>query len=123
MANILVVDDETSITTLLKEALGLFGHEVTVFNFPLKALPRATSGDYDLVILDLAMPRLDGFGFLLDLRSSGPAATKVLVFSGYVSDEERLQLLDLGADKVMRKPAPIGEIVDAVKELVGDESP
>ena len=60
-ARLLVVDDEPDITTVLKAGLEKEGFAVEAFNHPLKALENFTPGAYDMVMLDVRMPDIDGF--------------------------------------------------------------
>ena len=67
MANILVVDDEEMILQLIKNGLGKDGHNVTVYS-SAKEVPLDTLNYYDLVILDVMMPDIDGFSFCKSIR-------------------------------------------------------
>ena len=60
-ARILIVDDEQDITSILKKGLEKYGYEIDVFNDPLLALSSFRAGLYDLVLLDIRMPKMDGF--------------------------------------------------------------
>jgi two-component system response regulator VicR len=61
---ILAVDDEPDLTMLCKMALEHYGFEVNTFNDPQEALSKYEPGSYDLVILDIKMPKMDGFKFI-----------------------------------------------------------
>ncbi len=60
-ARILIVDDEQDITSILKRGLEKYGYEIDVFNDPLLALSSFRAGSYDLILLDIRMPKMDGF--------------------------------------------------------------
>lgn len=60
-ARILIVDDEQDITSILKKGLEKYGYEIDVFNDPLLALSSFRAGSYDLILLDIRMPKMDGF--------------------------------------------------------------
>jgi CheY-like chemotaxis protein len=70
VARVLVVEDEAPIRCLLQQALGEDGHEVDVATDSLNALDRLRSGRPDLIVLDLFMPRMDGWEFLTVTHSS-----------------------------------------------------
>jgi two-component system, OmpR family, response regulator ChvI len=60
-ARILIIDDEEDITSILKKGLEKYGYEIDVFNDPLLALSSFRAGSYDLILLDIRMPKMDGF--------------------------------------------------------------
>jgi two-component system catabolic regulation response regulator CreB/two-component system response regulator ChvI len=65
---ILIVDDEEDITFFLKKALENYGFEITAFNDPIQALDNFNAGSYDLVLLDIKMPKMDGFELYQKLK-------------------------------------------------------
>ena len=68
-SRILIVDDEPDITTFLKNALEQHNFEVVTFNDPLKALSKHKRGSYDLILLDIKMPEMDGFELYQKLQA------------------------------------------------------
>lgn len=64
----MIVDDEEDITSLLKRGLEKFGFVVTTFNHPVEALSNFRKGDYDMVLLDIKMPGMDGFQLHQELK-------------------------------------------------------
>ena len=75
---ILVIEDEVKLATHLSRALESEGHEARVVHDGQVALVEAREGNYDLLVLDVELPRMDGFEILKELRSSG-AATRILM--------------------------------------------
>lgn len=74
---------------------------------------------YDLLIVDGRMPHLDGWRFILEARSGGFKG-KVIVFSGWLDEEERARYRQLEVDRVLDKPPKSGELVEAVREIAAE---
>jgi CheY-like chemotaxis protein len=72
LAKILLVDDEPDITFTMKSILNYNGFKVDVFNDPITALKSYRSNFYDLVILDIKMPKMDGFELYIKIREQDP---------------------------------------------------
>ena len=113
-AAILVVDDEGLIRWSLKERLTAAGYEVVEAETGLEALDAFAAGTPALVLLDLALPELDGIGVLQSVRRMD-AACPVIVMSAYDSPGSSAQALALGAAHFLPKPFDF----DAVVGLVG----
>ena len=117
MTRVLVVDDDPDIRLLLRFELAAEGHGVVEAGNGEEALAALANGDIDLVLLDMMMPILDGWGVL---RALDPAqAPPVVVITSLASDGDRhvLDLLELGAIDVIAKPFDPGwliRLVDAV---------
>lgn len=120
---VLFVDDETSLTDLAEQEMPSAGCLVVTESDPFAALDllRAHGGDYDAVITDLAMPNLNGLGFVRYLRKFLPAIPVVLT-SGYISDDAREHARRLGVGRILPKPCTIDELAAAVLELVDEHA-
>lgn len=113
MANILIVEDEIAIAELEKDYLELAGFEVTLINEGTGGLGAALEGDYQLVILDLMLPGLDGFEICRRIREEKDIP--ILMVSAKKEDIDKIRGLGLGADDYMTKPFSPSELVARVK--------
>ena len=111
--NILVVDDEEAIADLEKDYLELSGFEVEIENRGDVGLKRALEEDYDLFILDLMLPQVDGFEICREIRNQ--KNTPVIMVSAKKDDIDKIRGLGLGADDYMTKPFSPSELVARVK--------
>ena len=113
MSKILIVEDEESIADLEKDYLELSGFEVEVANDGQTGLDKALFGDFDLVILDLMLPGVDGFEICRKVRAE--KNTPIIMVSAKKDDIDKIRGLGLGADDYMTKPFSPGELVARVK--------
>lgn len=119
MARILIVDDEADIRQLIVYALAEDGHDVSVAKNGSEAMEHLTESSTDVVILDVMMPELDGFGLLKELDDKGlKRDTKVLILTARGSERDWKQGYDLGADHYMTKPFDPDDLVTTVRDLV-----
>jgi DNA-binding response OmpR family regulator len=112
-ARILLVDDEQSIQTLLSYPLRKDGYHVTSALDGSEALQRFEEGRFDLVILDLMLPRLDGVEVCRQLRSSSQVPIIMLTAKG--SETDKVAGLEVGADDYITKPFSMREFRSRVK--------
>jgi two-component system response regulator PilR (NtrC family) len=109
LARILVVDDERSMRDLLAIALRQAGYEVVQADGGEHAVEVLRTGDFDLVITDLRMRKVDGLGVLRAAREHSPG-TVVLVVTAYASTETAVEAMKLGAYDYLTKPFKLDEI-------------
>ena len=114
---VLVVEDERLLSNALAEALRGWGHEVAQTKSGVEADHSLRTTDFDLVVLDIGLPDIDGFEVLRRLRVRGSAA-KVLVLSARDAVEDRVHGLNLGADDYLTKPFSITEYEARVNALL-----
>ena len=114
---VLVVEDERLLSNALAEALRGWGHEVAQSKSGVEADHSLRTTDFDLVVLDIGLPDIDGFEVLRRLRVRGSAA-KVLVLSARDAVEDRVHGLNLGADDYLTKPFSITEYEARVNALL-----
>ncbi len=114
MASILIVDDQSGVVRSLKTALELEGHSVTTALSGTRALAELASSEADVVILDLALPDLDGLELLERIRSAYPGI-RAIAMSG---DEELLSRAAT-ADAVLSKPFTSVDILRAIGRAPG----
>ncbi len=113
MGRILIIEDEDSIADLEKDYLELSGFEVTIENNGEKGLFVALNKDWDLVILDLMLPGMDGFEICRRIREE--KNMPVIIVSAKKDDIDKIRGLGLGADDYMTKPFSPSELVARVK--------
>ena len=113
MSKILIVEDEISIAELEKDYLELSGFEVEIENDGTSGLKRALEDDFDLVILDLMLPGVDGFEICRKIREE--KNIPILMVSAKKDDIDKIRGLGLGADDYMTKPFSPSELVARVK--------
>ena len=113
MSKILIVEDEVAIADLEKDYLELSGFEVEVENEGMTGLARALAEDFDLFILDLMLPGIDGFEICKQIRER--KNTPILMVSAKKDDIDKIRGLGLGADDYVTKPFSPSELVARVK--------
>lgn len=114
---ILLVEDEVSAARMLAKGLREHAYAVDVAPDGEDALYRASINDYDLVILDLLLPRKNGFEVCREMRSSG-SAVPVLMLTARDSVPDRITGLDTGADDYLSKPFDFRELLARVRALL-----
>jgi DNA-binding response OmpR family regulator len=119
MARILVVDDDPDIRRLISVVLVHAGHKVVTADDGEQALEMIARETPDLVVLDVMMPKKDGYMVLKELKSSGVReSTKVLVLTARTAEADWLRGYRLGADHYLTKPFDNQELTDAVDQLL-----
>jgi DNA-binding response OmpR family regulator len=113
MSRILIVEDEVDIANLEKDYLELSGFEVEIENDGTSGLARALAEDFDLFILDLMLPGVDGFDICKEIRER--KNTPILMVSAKKDDIDKIRGLGLGADDYVTKPFSPSELVARVK--------
>lgn len=113
MSKILIVEDEESIADLEKDYLELSGFEVEVENTGDVGLKRALNEEFELFILDLMLPNVDGFEICKKIREV--KNTPIIMVSAKKDDIDKIRGLGLGADDYMTKPFSPSELVARVK--------
>jgi DNA-binding response OmpR family regulator len=114
--HILVVEDEQRLGRLLRRSLEANRHVVDVVTEGKTGLVAALGGSYDLLILDLGLPDLDGLEVCQRLRAAG-ISTPVLVLTARAEIEDRVRGLDAGADDYLAKPFALAELLARVRAL------
>jgi DNA-binding response OmpR family regulator len=114
MARILIVEDEPRIASFMAKGLTADGFTTTVATDGVTGLDLALSGDFDLMVLDIGLPRLDGYGVLDGLRSQG-SAMPVVVLTARDSVTDTVNALEGGADDYMPKPFRFAELLARVR--------
>ena len=113
MERILIIEDEVEIAELEKDYLELSGFDVDLESNGKSGCSRALAGDYDLLILDLMLPDMDGFDICKAVR--GKKNIPIIMVSAKKSDIDKIRGLGNGADDYMTKPFSIREVIARVK--------
>ena len=128
MSRILIVEDEVAIADLEKDYLELSGFEVEIENDGTQGLERALHEEFNLFILDLMLPGVDGFEICKKIRET--KNTPILMVSAKKDDIDKIRGLGLGADDYVTKPFSPSELVARVKahlaryeRLIGSNMP
>jgi DNA-binding response OmpR family regulator len=114
MASILIIEDEARIASFVAKGLRAEGHRTTIASDGEEGLEHALSGSFDLVVLDIGLPRLDGFELLTALRAQG-SRIPVIVLTARDSVTDTVSALEGGADDYMPKPFRFAELLARVR--------
>ncbi len=115
--NILIIEDSTTLRETLRDGLVKLGHGVDAVGDGREGLDHDRIKEYDVLILDLMLPGMDGLSILRELRNAGKQ-THVLILSAKDQVEYRIQGLQLGADDYMIKPFSFDELCARIGALV-----
>jgi len=117
MEKILIIEDEESILMALTDDLALEGYEVASARDGLQGLSMAKEKRYDLIILDIMLPKMDGFEVCKQLRQAG-VATPILMLTAKSQEIDKVLGLELGADDYVTKPFSPRELLARVKAIL-----
>jgi two-component system, OmpR family, response regulator len=115
MARILLVDDEIAFTSNMSRLLSRRGYDVTAVNDGESAIKTIESEEYDVVILDLRMPGMDGMATLKLMKIKRPLL-EVIILTGHGSVDSGIQGMHLGAFDYATKPIQIAELQEKINE-------
>ena len=116
MASILIIEDEISIAELERDYLELSGFEVEIETSGTSGLERALKEDFNLIILDLMLPGIDGYQVCREIRAR--ANTPIIMLSAKGEVFDKVLGLELGADDYIMKPFDSKELVARVKAVL-----
>jgi two-component system OmpR family response regulator len=119
---LLIVEDDARVARLLQRGLGDEGHAVDYARDAAAALERTSITAYDAIVLDVMLPRLDGFGACAELRRRGVWAP-VLMLTARDAVEDRVKGLDSGADDYLTKPFSLAELAARLRALTRRAAP
>jgi DNA-binding response OmpR family regulator len=114
VARILIVEDEAKIASFVSKGLRAEGHQTTVCVDGRESLDHALGGEFDLIVLDIGLPGLDGYDVLTQLRSQG-SRVPVIVLTARDSVTDTVTALEGGADDYMPKPFRFAELLARVR--------
>lgn len=116
MSKVLIIDDDEELCELVSEYLGVEGFDTEVVNDGASGLEAARSGKYDLAILDVMLPKMNGFEVLKNLRTD--SSLPVLMLTARGDDMERIVGLESGADDYLPKPFNPRELVARLRAIM-----
>jgi two-component system copper resistance phosphate regulon response regulator CusR len=115
--NILVIEDEPKTAKYLQKGLMECGFTVDIANDGLEGYQLVTTHDYDLVVLDIMLPKMDGFTLQSKIKKECPL-TRILILTARDSISERVRGLESGADDYLIKPFAFTELLARIKNLL-----
>ena len=114
--SILVIDDEAAIGLGCRRVLSAKGHEVEALQNPIEGLRVAMSGNYDIILVDLRMPEMDGLELLRQLKRAG-VPSEVIIITGNSSVQSAVEAMRLGASDYLSKPFSPEELTMVVRKV------
>ena len=120
MPDILIVEDDDAIADLLCMNLSAEGYRCTCAGDGLKGMDFFERGSFDLILLDIMLPGLDGYALLEQIK---PAGTPVIFLTAKGAVEERIRGLKAGADDYLSKPFQVGELLARVEAVLRRRMP
>jgi len=115
--HILLVEDDARIAAFIAQGLEESGYTVAVARDGEEGFLDGRLNDYDLIVLDVMLPKLDGFEVARQLRAARKA-TPILMLTARDSEQDKIQGLDIGADDYLTKPFSFGEFLARVRALL-----
>jgi len=120
--NILIIDDEQMITTSLQKLLKKKGYDPTIVSSGKSALEEIKTRDFDLVVLDIRMPEMDGIETIQAIREHCSAAGKnpipEIVITGYADESKYKSAVDLKVAAYIYKPFDIKDFLDTIQRTL-----
>jgi len=114
---VLVIDDEAVVCNSCRRILLEEGYQVDCRQDPRAGLQAAVSGEYDLILLDIVMPEMDGLEVLKEIKSAG-VASEVVIITGYATVETAVAAMKQGADDYLSKPFTPDELVVVIQKVL-----
>lgn len=112
---ILIVDDEDEFTRILSERLAARGLTVDVADSGAAALEKVRARSFDVVVLDMVMPVMDGMETLKKLREENPEL-QVILLTGHATVEKGVKAIQMGAADFLEKPADIDRLMEKIRD-------
>ncbi|HRH41708.1 MAG TPA: response regulator, partial [Pyrinomonadaceae bacterium] len=116
MAKLLVVDDENNLRLVVQKELTRLGHEVETASDGESAWSLLEEKDFDVLLCDINMPRLDGISLLRRLREKRQNPPEVIMLTGHATVETAIEAMKLGAYDYLTKPYRITELAALVTQ-------
>ena len=114
-AKVLLVDDEESFLTTLAKRLEVRGMQVSTVTRGIEAVEKVTNQAFDLVVLDLSMPGIDGLETLKRIKAKQPDA-EIIILTGEGSIRSGIEAMKLGAEDYLQKPVDLTELIEKISE-------
>ena len=117
---LLIVDDDEDILRNLERILRLKGYETDIARTGLEAIEKTRRNFYNLVLLDIKLPDMEGTELLRKMHETFPEMIKIMV-TGYPDLENAIKSLNFGADAYLIKPVSVQELLDVVKQKLDEQ--
>ena len=119
---ILIVDDESDLTNLSILVLEHYGYKVDAFNDPQEALSKYKPGSYDLIILDIKMPKMDGFELYQEIKKKDNNAKVCFLTASelYYEEFRKKEYIALDKDLFIRKPIDNEELAKEINKMISN---
>ena len=115
LPRILVVDDEETLRTSLGERLKMRGLETTAVGTAREALDEIKKALYDVILLDIKMPEMNGIEALAEIKKVNPFL-EVIILSGHASVDVAVEITKLGGYDYLLKPCPLDDLLGKIEE-------
>lgn len=115
----LVVDDDDPIRAMLAKVVERQNLEVDTARDGVEAIQRIDANTYSVILLDLMMPRVDGYGVLKHMHAHHPEQLGCTIIASAVPETEILKRFDLPVFRIHAKPFELGKLIEDIKECVG----
>ena len=122
MANILIAEDEVQIASFVSKGLQRAGYQTQIATNGRSALSMALSGKFDLILLDIDLPEVDGWSVLVAMRTQS-SQTPVIIVTALDGTEERRQSQDLGVADYITKPFRFSNLLAIVRYQLQSNQP
>ena len=116
MQNILIVEDDTDIQELLREFLKEAGYGVTAASDGIEAMDLFAKNEYDLILLDIMLPKIDGFGVCELIRKQ--SQVPIIMLTALGGEEEQIRGLDLQVDDYITKPFSVPILIRKIAAVL-----
>ncbi len=122
MAKVLVVDDEEHIVMILKDSLEFSGFQVVTAYDGLEALERVEKDQPELIVLDIGMPKLDGWEVCRRLKADPKTQDiPIIILTAYAQTSDKRKGVQLGADRFISKPCDLTYLVEEINALLANK--
>lgn len=122
MESILIVDDDINLCTVLAEELNEVGYDTSYLTEGENVANALMDKKVDLILLDLKMPRTDGFNVLQNLNFQHPSQPKVIVLTAYADVKSAIESAKLGASDFLSKPYDFDELLITIRKVLQSEN-
>ncbi len=114
--NILIIDDDQAILEVLSETLKHEGWTTDTAKNGFEGMNKAYKGDFDVIIMDLVMPRMDGLTATKEIVREKPES-KIVIITGTSAEDVETQAIEAGAKAFLKKPLSLVKLIDTIKQV------
>jgi DNA-binding NtrC family response regulator len=116
---LLVVDDEEALRTVLSSELSSEGYDVEAASDGDEAITKVQKSNFDLVLLDIKMPKVDGFEVLKFIKKNSPKV-KVIMLTGFADLKNAIESKKLGAEDFVSKPYDLVDLLTTIERVLSE---